>query len=51
MENSKLIEIIKVQSKIIKILSDRYLSEFHYPPEKEEMGKLKKELETLIKGL
>lgn len=51
MENSKLIEIVKIQSKIIKILSDKYLSEFHYPPEKEEIGKLKKELETIIKGL
>ncbi|MHC0440270.1 hypothetical protein [Flavobacterium sp. 3-210] len=51
METEKLIEIIKAQSVIIKILSREYTNTPRNPQEKEYMWKLIRELENLQKEL
>ena len=55
MENSKLLEIIKLQSEIIKRLVKKQLDldtiPTHFSPEKQELKDLQKELEEKLKHI
>ncbi len=55
MENSKLLEIIKLQSEIIKRLVKKQLNidmtPIHLAPEKQELYDLQKELEEKLKSI
>ena len=55
MENSKLLEIIKLQSEIIKRLVKKQLNSdtthTHIVPEKQELQDLQKELEEKLKHI
>lgn len=52
MENSKLLEIIKVQNEILSmIIKDYTMISKHTPIENERMNNLRKELERLSKDI
>lgn len=51
MTNENLLEIIKIQSKIIDKLSEKFIGDEQFPPEKDKMRKLQKELKEKLKNL